>query len=92
MGSFGSGDWAFDHYMVNLAVVLSFLSFVLEIYVGGFGDFVDGFKYWKIVVLMRRLRLLCWWRWECICLRFWLVIWCIWHRVCYLWRWWRVGY
>jgi hypothetical protein len=59
MGPFDSGDWAFDYYMVNLSVVLSFLSFVSEIYVGGSADFVDGSKCWETVILVGRHRLLC---------------------------------
>jgi hypothetical protein len=31
MRPFGFGDCAFDRYMVNLAIILSFLSLVLEI-------------------------------------------------------------
>jgi hypothetical protein len=45
--------------MVNLSVVLSFLSFVFEIYVGGSADFVDGSKCWETVILVGRLSLLC---------------------------------
>jgi hypothetical protein len=31
MGPFGSGDWAFDCHMVNLAAIFLFLSLILEI-------------------------------------------------------------
>jgi hypothetical protein len=40
--SFGPCDWAFDHHVVNRAVVFSLLSLVLEVQIGASGDDVDG--------------------------------------------------
>jgi hypothetical protein len=41
--------------MINLAIVLLFLSLVLEILVGVTDDCVDGSECWKIVVVTWRL-------------------------------------
>jgi hypothetical protein len=41
--------------MIDMVVVLSFLSFVFEIQVGAFGVCVDSSKGWKIGALLRRL-------------------------------------
>jgi hypothetical protein len=51
----GLHDWAFDRHVIDLAVVLSFMSFVFEILVGAFGDCVDGSKGWEIGALLGRL-------------------------------------
>jgi hypothetical protein len=52
-------DWAFDRHVVNLAIVLSHLSLVLKIQFGASRDCVESSEGWEVVVLMRRLRLLC---------------------------------
>jgi hypothetical protein len=39
------------------------LPLVLDVNVGASGDCVDGFECWKVVALLGRFRLLCWWRW-----------------------------
>jgi hypothetical protein len=38
--------------MVNLAVVFSLLLLVLEIWIGAFGDCVDGSEGWEIGALL----------------------------------------
>jgi hypothetical protein len=42
----------FDCPMIDLTVVLSFQSFVLEIQVGASSDCMDGSKGWKIATLL----------------------------------------
>jgi hypothetical protein len=57
---FVSHDWAFDCHVIDLAVVLSFLSFVSEIHVGASSDFMDCSKGWEVGALLRGLLVL--WR------------------------------
>jgi hypothetical protein len=45
---FGSRDWALDRHVIDLAIVLSFLSFVLEIQVGASSDCMDGSEGWEV--------------------------------------------
>jgi hypothetical protein len=69
---FGSCDWAFDCHMVNLVVVFSLLSFVLEVHIGASSNCVDGSKGWEIVALLQRFWVLCRRRRQCVRLRLWL--------------------
>jgi hypothetical protein len=80
---FGSHDWALDRHMIDLAVILSLLSLVLEIYVGASSYGVDGSKGHKIDILMGRFCGLWLW-WKCIWFWLWLnhLRGCC--RVCYL--------
>jgi hypothetical protein len=57
-----SCDWAFNHHMIYLAIVLSSLALVPEIQVGASGDCVDGFGGWEIGALFGRFFVL-WSRW-----------------------------
>jgi hypothetical protein len=71
---FGSRDWALDHHMIDLAVVLSLLSRILEIYVGASGYGVDSSEGREICVLLGGFCGL--WRWW-ICVRFWFWVDCL---------------
>jgi hypothetical protein len=62
---FGSRDWALDRNIIDLAVVLSFISLDLEIYVGASGDSVNGSKGQEIGVSLGRFYGLRRW-WKCI--------------------------
>jgi hypothetical protein len=80
---FGSRDWPLDRHVIDLAVVVLFLSLVLEILVGASGYGVDGFECQEIGVLLGGLcGLWRWWKY----IRFWL--WLdylgVLHRVRYL--------
>jgi hypothetical protein len=55
MRSFGPCDWAFDHHVIDLAVVFSLLLLGLEVQVGDFDNCVDGSEGWKIIALLQRL-------------------------------------
>jgi hypothetical protein len=46
--AFGLHNWAFDRHVIDLAIVLSFLSFVLEIQVGASSDCMDGSEGWEV--------------------------------------------
>jgi hypothetical protein len=59
---FGLHDWAFDCHKIDLMVVLSFMSFVLEIQVGVSGDCMDGSEGWEGGALLRGFLVL-WWGW-----------------------------
>jgi hypothetical protein len=50
---FGSHNWAFDRYVINLAIVLSLLPLILETQVRASGDGVHSFECWKIGGLLR---------------------------------------
>jgi hypothetical protein len=63
MRPLGSCDWAFDRHMVDLAVLFSLLPLILEVQVGASGDWVEGSEGWEVVALLRRIWVLCWWRW-----------------------------
>jgi hypothetical protein len=56
----GSHDWAFDHYVIDMATVLSLLPLVLETRVGASEDGVYGSECWEIGGLLRRLLVLRW--------------------------------
>jgi hypothetical protein len=61
--SFGSHDWAFNRHMTDLTVILSFLSFVLEIQVGASGNCMDGFEGWEVGAFLQGFLEL-WWGWQ----------------------------
>jgi hypothetical protein len=49
--------------MTDLTVILSFLSFVLEIQVGAFGNCMDGFEGWEVGAFLQGFLEL-WWGWQ----------------------------
>jgi hypothetical protein len=80
----GLHDWAFDPYMINLAIVILRLPLVLETEVGASGDGVYSSECWKIGGLLRRLLVLRWrWGWV-VWLYFWLDCLGACSGICYL--------
>jgi hypothetical protein len=51
--------------VIDLEVLLSFLSFILEIQVGASGDCMDCSNDWEVGALLRELWVL-WWGWQWI--------------------------
>jgi hypothetical protein len=88
--SFDQG--AFVSHVIDLAVVVSLLPFVLKIGIGAFGDGVDYVVGGEIVALLRRLTDLERRWWGQIGSFFVLVGWISWCWVGDLWTWQRVCY
>jgi hypothetical protein len=78
----GLGDRAFDSYVVYFSVVVSALSFSVEVNVGSFGDYEDCAVGGEGIRLLQRLLNL-WQRWGWwIGFSFDLSIVVVWHWVC----------